>query len=139
APEPTPAPEPPAEATPAPAPAPAPAPPAAPKLPWQVRETAGALNLTLNLPKGAIPHLRVLEGPVIMVQATGLHAQPDWPRQQPGQDQPLHALRLQPGAGGAVDLSLELAPGQYTLLQLLELASGVYHLDIFPRGEARHE
>lgn len=151
APAPTPAPAPapaPAAATPTPAPTPETAPavagpvPAKPVLanqPWRAVEFGGTLNLTVTLPVGAIPRLQVLEGPVIVVQATGLRVQADWPREQAGENKPLRAIKLQAGADGETDLRLELAPGEYTVLQILELAKGGYRLDVFPRREARHE
>ncbi|MFZ5584423.1 MAG: hypothetical protein ACOZHQ_00690 [Thermodesulfobacteriota bacterium] len=107
-----------------------------PRLPWRVRESAGGLNLRLDLPAGALPRLAVEPGPVVVVEAAGLAAQPGWPLQQPGEGKPLQGLKVTPGARDSLRLRLELAPGQYTLLQHLDAASGAYHLDLFPQGRA---
>lgn len=130
-----------APASPAPAPPAAPEPPAPagpdPGLPWQVHEGQGGLGLRIKLPGGQMPQLRVAAGPVVEVIANGVNALPAWLGRRPGQGKPLQAQAAQAGEGNVLRLRLYLVPGEYTLLQHLEVSSGQYALDIFPRGETR--
>lgn len=119
------------------APATAPAPPEDKGPPWQVREGAGVVSLRVTLGGGALPQVRVSEGPVVEVEAPGVNPQPG----QLGPGQPgeklLRGWSAQAGPEGGLRLRVELAAGRYTLLQHFDAANGQYALDLFARGEAK--